>query len=78
MGAAYSNYMDSRSYLHAAEAGELEIVHATLCQHPGLYLLRASTHSGRFDTAWHLAAQRGHLCVLKAIVDQVGPGRRGP
>ena len=78
MGAAYSNYMDSRSYLHAAEAGELEIVHATLCQHPGLYLLRASTHSGHHDTAWHLAAQRGHLRVLKAIVDQVGPGRRGP
>ena len=30
MGASYSTYMDSRSYLHAAEAGELDVVNATL------------------------------------------------
>lgn len=71
MGQRVSSYLESRTYLHAAEQGELHQVAASLHSHPGLSLLKASTHNADHHTAWHLAAQHGHLPILTTIVDQI-------
>lgn len=81
MGQSVSTYIDSRSYLHAAEQGELDKVAASLHSNPGhakLHLLKASKHNACHRTAWHLAAQHGHLDILKMIVEQIRDWSQSP
>eukprot|EP00195_Chlamydomonas_chlamydogama_P015465 CAMPEP_0202897776 /NCGR_PEP_ID=MMETSP1392-20130828/6466_1 /ASSEMBLY_ACC=CAM_ASM_000868 /TAXON_ID=225041 /ORGANISM="Chlamydomonas chlamydogama, Strain SAG 11-48b" /LENGTH=1220 /DNA_ID=CAMNT_0049583519 /DNA_START=338 /DNA_END=4001 /DNA_ORIENTATION=+ len=55
-------------FLDAAEAGHADVVQTLLNKH--LVLMRETTMRSRL-TAWHLAAQGGHVEVLKVLADAI-------